>query len=121
MDTILAEDQTSFYINSPILLEDGDYLIDARADYAASRGDERGTTAFLQNVKITVVDGQPEVEKTVPDPAKPLTVVSIGGVPEETETSVNVALIVAILGAIVLAAGATGTLVMRRRDPPTAG
>ena len=121
MDTILAEDQTSFYINSPILLEDGDYLIDARADYAASRGDERGTTAFLQNVKITVVDGQPEVEKTVPDPAKPPTVVSIGGVPEETETSVNVALIVAILGAIVLAAGATGTLVMRRRDPPTAG
>lgn len=120
MDTILAEGETSFYLNSSILLEDGDYLIDVRADYAAARGDEVGTTAFIQNVEITVVDGQPEVEKTVPDAEAP-TVVTIGGTEKETATSVNTALIMAILGAIVLAAGATGTLVMRRREPPTAG
>ena len=117
MDTILPEDQTSFYINAPILLEDGDYLIDATADYGASRGDEVGTAAFIQNVEVTVVDGQPKVEKVVPKADAPPEVVSIGGI-EETETSVNVAMIVAILGAIALAAGATGSLVWRRRRQP---
>lgn len=120
MDTVLAEDQTSFYVNYPILLQDGDYLIDVTADYAASRGPEVGTTAFIQNVEVAVEDGQPKVVKMVPDAAEPPTVVSIGGT-EETETSINVVAILGILAVAMLAVGATGTFVMRRRRQQTVG
>ena len=120
MDTVLAHDNTSFYVSYPIHLEDGSYQLGATLDYAAARGDEVGAVpAVIGSVDLVVENGQPQDPTTVGVPDEPPEPVSIGG-SSETETSVNTVMIVGIIAAIVLAAAATGTFVSRRRRQPVA-
>lgn len=122
MDTLLAHDNTSFYVSHPIHLEDGSYQLGVTLDYVASRGDEVGDApAVIEGVGLVVENGQPQDPTKVGAPEQPpeSEVVTISG-SKETGASVNTVMIVGILAAIVLAAAATGTFVSRRRRQPMA-
>jgi hypothetical protein len=118
MDTVLAHDNTSFYVSYPIHLEDGSYQLGVTLNYWASRGDEVGAMpAVIGSVDLVVEDGQPQDPTTVGVPDEQPEPVSIGG-SSETETIVRSVMIVGIIAAIVLAAAATGAFVRRRRRQP---
>ena len=59
MDTVLAGEITFFYIDHPVLLADGNYLLHAKVEYQALRGDETIQTTALGNIALQVVNGQP--------------------------------------------------------------
>jgi hypothetical protein len=113
MDTVLANDTTSFYVSHPIHLEDGSYAVDATLDYAASRGNEVGATASIEAVAVTVVDGQPEVPKEVGGPDEPPEIITIGGTDEREATALNGTFIIGAVIALV-ALAAAGAFVWRR-------
>ncbi len=58
MDTILPGDQVTFQVVYPIHLGDGDYVLSVEIDY-------EDKTAFIEEVEITVENGQPKAGSEV--------------------------------------------------------
>lgn len=66
MDSILGGRDTSYYINHPVKLLDGEYRLEATAEIWAVRGPERGFATPLASTAIRVKGGQPENASALP-------------------------------------------------------
>ena len=61
MDTVLPGDTSFFYVNHPLRLADGEYLLGATIEYRPVRGSQESETAAIWGVELQVQDGQPKV------------------------------------------------------------
>ena len=115
MDTILAGDGTFFYVEHPVHLGDGKYLLGATLEYHAFRAEEILAAIPLLGIAIEVRDGQPHVPK-VGQPTEPgqasegLTVLT----PAE-EKGGDYAIYIYIAGLIAVMALLAALIVWRRR------
>ena len=123
MDTVLAGDTTFFYIDHPVQLTDGNYLLDARVEYRALRGDNTSQTTSLSNIALEVVNGQPKPADNVETQPPSAEVAVIGSGSEQEDRAKRTIAIYTTLAALALAAVAA--LLWRRThrdavaDPPT--
>ena len=83
MGSVLPGDTSYVNVHHPVNLADGNYLLSATIDYGATRGNEVGETAFIEDAELKVKDGQPEIgcvteESKPPEPglAPPVTTVT---------------------------------------------
>ena len=68
VDTVLAKDPTFYYIDYPIVLADGDYLLTSVAQYRALREDDTVHTTTLSGIELIIVNGQPKIPATPRSP-----------------------------------------------------
>lgn len=112
LGTVLPGDEAFFYVQHPVHLADGNYLLGATLRYRAVGGDEEeGQAAALEVVELKVKEGQPAEPKVAATaPAQPEVITLVG-------TSDAPALPYAVYGAALLALAllATAMIAWRKR------
>ena len=114
VDTVLAGYTTFFYIDHPVQLTDGNYLLHTRVEYRALRGDDTSHTTLLSNTPLEVVNGQPKPPDTVEIQQPPTEVAVIGSGSQQQDRAKRAIVIYTTLAVVVLAGTATATLLLRR-------
>ena len=103
MDTVLAGDATFFYIDHPLLLTDGNYLLHATVEYGALRGDDTSQTTSLSNIALEVVNGQPKSPDNPETQDSSTEVAVIGSDSEQQDPPKTTIIIYTTLAALALA------------------
>ncbi len=116
LDTVLAGDDTFYYVRHPLHLEDGDYLLCATLDYYAVRGEETGNATCAGDFELTIKDGQPISEGGPLPPAEPPDIATIGGGGDGGDGGIGTYGAVGLAAALALAAGIQFHRRRRRND-----
>lgn len=121
MGSILPRDNSYLNVHHPVNLADGNFLLSATLQYGATRGNEVGETAFIQDVELKVKDGQPETgcaaESKPPELGLAPPVITLipageeGGPPTGQYLAYAAVFLALVLGIVIFARG------LRKRRP----
>ena len=117
MDTVLVGDTAFFYLDHPVLLADGDYLLHAKVEYQALRGDETIQTTSLSNIALEVANGQPRPSGNTENQQPPAPVTVIGSAGLQEDRAQRAIVIYATMAAIALAVLAAFAWPRTRKQP----